>query len=331
MRSMKLKIIILVASWAILFSCSEPKQDRWCDHPIREEFKAFDEVQTRSTWFKVYRVGEGVFAIAEPYNFQEVISYLIVGQERNLLFDTGMGMDSISKVVRELSALPVIVINSHTHYDHIGGNHEFDSIYAVDTSYTHRSAQEGWSHEKVSQEVNENSFCIERLPSLDTASYFVKPYQDKIAQYINDGQTIDLGGRLIEFLQVPGHTPDGIALLDRTAGYLWTGDNYYEATIWLFFDGTDLAAYGKSVDKLAHLAPELKKVFPAHNTTSVSPSHLLDWQNAFQMIKSGQAKGYSNSRNSHPGDTAAMTFDFENFSFLIRKGDLEEIQVHKAH
>lgn len=296
--------------------------ENWCDQSIRPEFKNFKEVITQNNWFKVYEVGDGVYAIAEPFNYQEVISYLIIGSERNILFDTGMGMDRISDVVKELSTLPVIVINSHSHYDHIGGNNEFETVYAIDTAYTAQFSSIGWSHDQVKQEVTSQAFCSKRLPALDTASYEVKPYKDKIKKSIKDGDTIDLGGRIIEILQVPGHTPDCVALLDRSSGYLWTGDMYYEATIWLFFDGTDLNAYEKSINRFASLAPSLKKVFPAHNKPTAIPSHLIDLQMAFDSIQSGRKVGIENESSSHPDDRRALTFEFKHFSFLIRKDQL---------
>lgn len=294
----------------------------WCDQPIRPEFSNFKEIITQNSWFKIYRVGEGVYAIAEPFNYQEVISYLIIGSERNILFDTGMGMGRISEVVRDLSPLPVIVINSHTHYDHMGGNHEFDSVYAVDTTYTEHFSIEGWTHDQVRQEVAQEAFCSTQLPTLDTATYSIRPYKDKIKKFIKDGDKIDLGNRTIEVLQVPGHTADCVALLDRSAGYLWTGDMYYEATIWLFFEGTDLNAYEKSIDRFASLAPTLKTVFPAHNKPTAVPSHLKDLQLAFDSVRTGQKKGIENENFNHPEDRKALTFKFEHFSFLIRKDHL---------
>ncbi len=304
----------------IIAGCNQQddKTDRWCDQVIRKEFSDFKDVATKSTWFKVYEVGEGVYAIAEPFNYQEVISYLIVGSERNILFDTGMGMGRISEVVKELSSLPVVVINSHTHYDHIGGNTEFENVYAVDTSYASHFSSVGWSHNQVNHEVTSEAFCSQRLPNLDTASYQIKSYKDKIKKYIKDSDTLDIGGRIIEILRVPGHTPDGVALLDRSMGYLWTGDLYYEATIWLFFDGTDLNAYEKSIHRFASLAPMLKTVFPAHNKPTAIPSHLNDLILAFDSVRSGLKVGKENQSASHPEDQRAITFDFKHFSFLIR-------------
>ncbi len=308
----------------IIVGCNDQQAstESWCDQSIRPEFKNFKEVITQNNWFKVYNVGEGVYAIAEPFNYQEVISYLIIGSERNILFDTGMGMDRISDVVKELSPLPVIVINSHTHYDHIGGNHEFETVYAIDTAYTARFSSIGWNHDQVKQEVTNEAFCSKRLPTLDTAFYQIKPYKDKIKKFIKDGDTIDLGDRGIEILQVPGHTPDCVALFDRSAGYLWTGDMYYEATIWLFFDGTDLNAYEKSINRFASLAPGLTKVFPAHNKPTAIPSHLIDLQLSFDSIRRGSKVGIENEPSSHPEDRRALTFEFKYFSFLIRKDQM---------
>jgi len=167
------------------------------------------------------------------------------------------------------------------------------------------------------------------LPTLDTASYHIKPYQDKIKRYIKDGDVISLGDRKIEILQTPGHTPDGISLLDRANGFLWTGDAYYEATIWLFFEGTDLKAYEKTVKRFASLVPHLKYVFPAHNTTPADPKHLIDLEVAFQSIKNGAAKEVVNDQRAHPGDTVAARFTFETFSFLISKGQLKKIREVK--
>lgn len=314
----------IIVAVAFLTHC-QPKSSEsttWCNQPLRAQLNQYIEIPTHQPWFRVYEVGKGVYAIVEPYNFQEVISYLILGNERNILFDTGMGMGSIKEVVAELSTLPLTVINSHTHYDHIGGNHEFDTILAVDTAYTRNNSTNGWPHETVRQEVRANAFCKERLPGLDTAAYAIEPYANRIKGFLQDGDTIQLGQRMIEVLRVPGHTPDCIALLDRANGYLWTGDMYYESTIWLFFDGTDLDAYEKSIARFADLAPSLTSVFPAHNTPVADPTHLNQLVTAFGKIRNGEAKPLANTGSVHPDDPEAVTFQFEHFSLKIRSDAL---------
>jgi len=310
-----LKYIIVIALIAFVCGCSNNNKtmqasSNWCDKEIRPELKKLTETKTKREWFKVYLVGKNVYAIIEPYNFQEVISYLILGKEKALLFDTGMGLDSISPLIKELTSLPVTVLNSHTHYDHIGGNYEFDNILAMNTDYTRRSAANGWGHEVVKQEVAPDAFCLKRLPQTDTANYRIKPF--KITQFIGDRYTLDLGGREIKVIAVPGHAPDAIALLDNQSGYLWTGDTFYEGAIWLFADGTDLAAYEKSIETLATIAPKLQKVFPSHNIPIADPRELVETHKAFIEIKNGTKKGKEN------GD-GTMLFEFGKFSFLIKK------------
>ncbi len=321
---MKLSILLAVAS-LIFFNCNNQLNTdntfNWCEQKLRPQFAKYKELSTSSSWYKVYDVGEDVIAIAEPYNYQEVISYLILGKKKALLFDTGMGLDSISLIVQELTDLPITVINSHTHYDHIGSNHEFDNILAMDTAYTHKWAEQGWSHEQVAHEVEPEAFCNRHLEHRDVSNYHIKPF--RISGYIRNGSILDLGERKIEIISVPGHTPDAIAILDRTNGYLWTGDTFYEATIWLFFEGTDLKSYEESIGKLADLTPTLKRVFPAHNTPVAQPERLIDLKNAYADIVSGRKPAKPKDSDAHPEDDNAAIYEFEHFSFLIGKNHIQ--------
>ena len=310
-------------------SSAQTESNGWCDEADLNMYSGLEEIKTRSEWFKVFIVGENVYAIAEPYNYEEVISYLIIGTKKALLFDSGNGLGSISSVVKELTKLPVTVLNSHTHYDHIGGNHEFDNILALETEYTLHWAKNGWSHDLVKNEVAPDAFCMEKLPELDTATYHIKPFS--ISTFINDCHIIDLGQRTLEVISVPGHTPDAIALLDREHGYLWTGDTFYEATIWLFFDGTDLEAYEKSIKKLADLSTSLKKLFPAHNTPIAEPVRLLELVDAFNQVMTGTKKAKETNKSGLPvyDEEAKAVYEFEHFSFLIRGDHLKKKGIIK--
>ena len=95
-------------------------KDNWFDALPRPAWSEFDLVEQTQPWFEVYEVAPRVFAIYEPGQFEEVISYLIVGSERALLFDTGLGIGDMRRVASELTSLETIVLNSHTHYDHVG-------------------------------------------------------------------------------------------------------------------------------------------------------------------------------------------------------------------
>nr|MDP9472148.1 MBL fold metallo-hydrolase [Chloroflexota bacterium] len=79
-------------------------------------------------WFAVSAPEEGVFTIEEPLHEEQVKSYLVVGSERAILIDTGMGVGDIRTLVADLTDRPVTVVNSHVHWDHIGGNGLFAEI-----------------------------------------------------------------------------------------------------------------------------------------------------------------------------------------------------------
>jgi hypothetical protein len=108
-------------------------KDHWWNQLPRPEWSAFERIDQDQDWFEVYRIADGVFAIYEPGQFEEVISFLITGEDRALLFDTGLGIGDMKRVVEQLTDLPIVVLNSHTHYDHIGGNYQFDTIFGRDT------------------------------------------------------------------------------------------------------------------------------------------------------------------------------------------------------
>ena len=81
-------------------------------------------------------MSKGVLAIYEPRHFEEVISYLILGDKKAVLLDTGLGIGDMKRLVCELTNLAVVVLNSHTHFDHLGDNHQFDTMYAMDTPFS---------------------------------------------------------------------------------------------------------------------------------------------------------------------------------------------------
>lgn len=281
----------------------------WCGNLPRAGYRELSRTAVRdNSWFEVYSVGDRVWAIYEPKQWQEAISYLILGSERALLFDTGMGIASIGDMVDELWDRPVVVLNSHTHFDHIGGNWEFDRILAMDTDYTRESAK-GSPNEEVREEVAPDALCGALPEGVTEDTYVGRPFE--IDEFISDGHVISLGDRTLEVLHVPGHTDDAIALLDRDAGYVWTGDSFYEGPIWLFWPGTDLEAYRRSTERLAALVPELTRVFPAHNTPVAEPARLTELRHAFAGALEGTLDGVAR-------EDGLISYDVGRFSLLLQ-------------
>ncbi|HKI27484.1 MAG TPA: MBL fold metallo-hydrolase [Candidatus Sulfotelmatobacter sp.] len=282
----------------------------WCRALPRPEYKTLERVTVSDAWFEVYRPARDVFAIYEPHQSEEVISYLIVGQKRALLFDTGMGISDLKKVTAELTKLPVIVLNSHTHDDHVGDNWEFGTIYGMDTDFTRANAR--GSREDAQAEVTPDQICGTLPKGFDSKTYVTRPW--KISAYTHDGGHFDLGGRTLEVIATPGHTPDAISLIDRANGLLFTGDTYYPAPIWLFRPETDLDAYAASIRRLAALAPEVKLVLGAHNIPVAPPAVLARLVAAFDAVRAGKV-------TATPDSPGKVLYKVDDISFLMRAPD----------
>ena len=282
----------------------------FCTRLPRPAYATLERVPYASDWFELYRVAPGVTATYEPYQWQEVISYLIEGSDQALLFDTGNGIADIAAVARKLTSKPMAVLNSHTHYDHVGGNYAFDRIMGMNTAFT-RSRQRGHPNEDIAVEVSPEALCRELPPTVSASTHVGRPFT--VTRFIEDGYMIELGGRTLEVLHIPGHTPDSIALLDAENGLLWTGDTFYEGPIWLYAPETDFDAYARSLRKLVRYVPQLKALLPAHNTPWVEPERLLELQAGFKAMLAGQAQvveqGHGMFEYRVPGVTA--------FSFLL--------------
>ena len=104
----------------------------WWKALPRPVYGQLERVRVESPWFEVYRVGPGTTALYEPGHWQEAISYLIEGRDRAVLFDTGLGIGDVKAVVDQLTSLPVLVVNSHEHFDHIGGDRLFADVAVAD-------------------------------------------------------------------------------------------------------------------------------------------------------------------------------------------------------
>jgi glyoxylase-like metal-dependent hydrolase (beta-lactamase superfamily II) len=278
----------------------------WCEQLPRPQYKNLERVPSPDPWFEVYRVAPGVFAIYEPHQFEEAISFLILGDKRALLFDTGLGIGDIKRVVQSRTSLPIVVLNSHTHNDHVGDNWEFSEIYGMDTAFTRTNAK--GSTADAQAELASGSLCGQWPAGFDAKSYATRPFH--ITRWIHDGDTVDLGGRTLEIISTPGHTPDAICLLDRKNGLLFTGDTFYDAPIWLYRPETDLDAYVRSVERIVALAPQLKLLLPSHNIPVSNPSQLPKLVVAIKKVRAGIVPPVA------AGD-GKVTYNVDGFVFLM--------------
>jgi len=299
-------LVAVVAGIGSAQRSGEPLRPEWCSQLPRPEYKSLERVLSDESWFEIYRIRPGVFAIYEPKQFEEVISYLILGEKRVLLFDTGLGVGKISAVVTRLTRLPVTVVNSHTHFDHVGGNAEFRDIWNRDLLYTRKNVR-GQPNVYSRDALAPERLCGPLPPGTDAKSYSIRPW--KSTQWLRDHERIDLGGRVVEVIFTPGHTPDSVALLDRRNGLLFTGDSFYPGPIYLFVPETDFAAYTRSVARLAALEPQIKLLLPSHNVPVAEPVFLKRLVRAVEQVNQNQAKAKVTE--------GRREYSFDGFSLLL--------------
>jgi len=235
-------------------------------------------------WYEISTPSPGVFALLEPLQVERVLSYLIVGSERALLIDTGTGAVSMKAAVETLTDLPVLLVNSHSHWDHVGNNDEFAEI-AIHRAEAHELAHT-YSRTDIERFFGEGAL-LGPLPEgrrIDSISIEVS-----IPTLLLDGgESFELGGRTINTLHTPGHAPGLLSSLDEEQGILFSTDTAYLGHLYAYSVDTDLPTYIRSMELLASLAPSLTTVHPSHNTDTMSPEFLLKMRDALLDVANGR-------------------------------------------
>lgn len=280
-------------------------KDRWWDALPREAWSEFPRIDQSQDWFEVYEIRPGVLAVYEPGQFEEVISYLVVGSERALLFDTGLGIGDMRRLVGELTDKEVVVLNSHTHYDHVGGNHAFETVYGTSLDYTRENAR-GRPHEEVAEFVGGGWIWKETPQGFSAGGYVSRPFT--VTDTVEDGQVLSLGGVELEVLLTPGHAPDSLCLLDRERKLLFTGDTFYPAPLYAHLPGSSFEDYERSAARLASLADAVDVVLPAHNEPTLPASELIAFGEAFAAMREGRPFVLTDGHRE---------YDFGRFSILV--------------
>ncbi len=201
--------------------------------------------------YEVTNVREGVYAIED----ESVRMYLICGTEKALLIDTGFGSGNLPEKVASLYDGPVIVAHTHTHFDHIGGDHFFDAVY-----------------------VNEAEWDCLREQGADNQ---LLP--------LNEGDTFDLGDRVITAYETPGHTEMSMSFLDKANRLFFTGDNVSDATVYICLPGADIEKYEASVKKIIAMKDAYDVLLGCHGSIEQSARQAQKMLDCIQAIRSGTA------------------------------------------
>jgi hydroxyacylglutathione hydrolase len=219
-------------------------------------------------WFAVEEIDACTVAIAEPRDIQYPVSYLLLGDDRALLFDSGTGKRDIRPVVAALTDLPVTVAFSHAHYDHLGNHTRFDHFAAFD-------------HPELRARVRRGAF----RPSLVQHLKLRRP-GFPIHEWWPAGKEVDLGGRTLAVIPVPGHAPESVALLDRERGQLFLGDFLYSAELYV----VDVDRYLQSLATLRELTAGTEILLGAHGFPRVPYEQLGALEKLLTGVRDGQIR-----------------------------------------
>lgn len=236
-------------------------------------------------WFTVEKIDAQTFAISEYQHWEETHCYLLCGQDKSVLIDTGLGVSNIKRVVDCLTTRPVTVLTTHVHWDHIGGHGFFDRIAVHET-------EKDWINGSFPLPLNEVKAQLTKLPcafpeEFDPDAY--RLFQGEPQILLHDGDCFDLGGRTIRVLHTPGHSPGHCCFYELEKRYLYSGDLVYKGCLDAFYPNTDPLFFYQSVKRLLEL--EVSRVFPGHHDMEIPVSLIGVINECFSRIdQNGQLK-----------------------------------------
>ncbi len=182
---------------------------------------------------------------------------LLCGKERAALIDSGMNTPDAKKIAEGITDLPLILVNTHADPDHISGNGAFDAFY-INLAETENLIEHGGKGNI--------------LP-------------------VKEGDVIDLGERPLRIIDIPGHTPGSIAILDEKKRVLISGDSVQDGNIFMFGKYRDIELYIKSLVHLKEYDGLYDEIYPMHGTFPVTEDLIDKLLEGAGKIKEGSASG----------------------------------------
>ncbi|MBC6906718.1 MBL fold metallo-hydrolase [Saccharophagus sp. K07] len=220
------------------------------------------EVISGNSWLTHTQLGEGIWVIND--NQQDNV-YLVEGDRLALVIDTGIGFQNLKTYVQSITAKPLVVVNTHGHPDHAGGNHVFDEVHI------HKNELDvlGYYTSEPVMKDTYNRFAGTLMPDhlLD------KNKNTAALILIDEGFQFDLGNRTLKVIHLPAHSPGSIALYDTKSHHLFTGDAANQH-VWLQIKyALSVEDFLISIRKLLGSQEPVNLLLPGHGEP-LKPDHL---------------------------------------------------------
>lgn len=218
-------------------------------------------------WFEFSRVDDDITLIREPHvdPFIRCNIWHVRGRGRDMLVDSGLGIASLREAARTLFDKPLAAVATHSHYDHIGGLHEFEDRIAHRSEAEELAEPHGFAallaadlDDRVVDAIRASGYELpERLltavphDGYALADYLLRPAP--ATRLVDEGDVIDLGDRIFEVLHLPGHSPGSLGLWEAASGTLFSGDAVYDGPLLDELPGSDIPRYVATMKRLRDL------------------------------------------------------------------------------
>jgi len=223
------------------------------------------------TWFRATRLDQDITLIVEPHIhvLEQANMFLVEGTERDMILDTGMGVIPFRPYLDTLRKDPdkdIICVSSHTHIDHIGAVHEFETRLVHPAEAEEMARPSGLTslyRRDIPQSLLRTfleagyppigALLIEALPhqGYDPSTYRLRGAP--ATGLLNDGDIVDLGNHVFEVLHLPGHSPGGIGLFEQATGVLFAADAIYDGPLIYEGPGMSVSQYRATFARLKDL------------------------------------------------------------------------------
>ncbi len=282
-------VVVLIAVFAIVTTFAQgqpPAQPQRAGQAAAAgapQARGTTQQQAAAPRLATREVADDVYQIA--LGLDSVCMYVLVGRDRALVVDTQTMTEfegkKIVDYVRDITRKPLIVVNTHPHSDHTAANAQFDEVFL---------SAAGVEEIKAGGARRSSPMTYKLTP-------------------VKEGHVFDLGDRQIEVIDIPAHSSGSIALLDRKAGYLFTGDEIDPGQV-VGMNPKTIQMHHANMKKLYEkYYSRITQLVPAHNGAPVTKRYIKYFMDLDAKIMAGTA-------------TVVPTADGPNYAFPVSENQV---------